>query len=327
MILSYIRLNIKTLLMFLLFTAVFGSMTYVYGLPAEAVGYAFLLCLVISAVAVTADFLKFRAKHRALQQFADEVSCSISNMPASSNLIESDYCEIIRILNASKKETASRLTGQYSSLIDYYTMWAHQIKTPIAAMRLVLSDNDTDTARELRDELQKTEQYVEMVLMYLKLDAGAEDYVIRECSLDSIIKQAVKKYASQFIRKKIRLEYEPVQYTVLTDEKWLMFVIEQIVSNSLKYTRQGFIAITFEKEGVLCIRDSGIGIDAADIPRVFDKGFTGLNGRTDKKATGIGLYLCRRILTALGHDIQISSSEGKGTEVRIDLSRSDVNLE
>ena len=205
MILSYIRLNIKTLLMFLLFTAVFGSMTYVYGLPAEAVGYAFLLCLVISAVAVTADFLKFRAKHRALQQFADEVSCSISNMPASSNLIESDYCEIIRILNASKKETASRLTGQYSSLIDYYTMWAHQIKTPIAAMRLVLSDNDTDTARELRDELQKTEQYVEMVLMYLKLDAGAEDYVIRECSLDSIIKQAVKKYASQFIRKKIRL--------------------------------------------------------------------------------------------------------------------------
>ena len=327
MILSYIRLNIKTLLMFLLFTAVFGSMTYVYGLPAEAVGYAFLLCLVISAVAVTADFLKFRAKHRALQQFADEVSCSISNMPASSNLIESDYCEIIRILNASKKETASRLTGQYSSLIDYYTMWAHQIKTPIAAMRLVLSDNDTDTARELRDELQKTEQYVEMVLMYLKLDAGAEDYVIRECSLDSIIKQTVKKYASQFIRKKIRLEYEPVQYTVLTDEKWLMFVIEQIVSNSLKYTRQGFIAITFEKEGVLCIRDSGIGIDAADIPRVFDKGFTGLNGRTDKKATGIGLYLCKRILTSLGHKIRISSSAGEGTAVRIDLSRENLQIE
>ena len=108
MILSYIRLNIKTLLMFLLFTAVFGSMTYVYGLPAEAVGYAFLLCLVISAVAVTADFLKFRAKHRALQQFADEVSCSISNMPASSNLIESDYCEIIRILKKRNSLKADR---------------------------------------------------------------------------------------------------------------------------------------------------------------------------------------------------------------------------
>lgn len=327
MILSYIRLNIKTLLMFLLFTAVFGIMTYVYGLPAEAVGYALLLCLVISAVTVTADFLKFRAKHRALQQFADEVSCSISNMPASSNLIESDYCEIIRILNASKKETASRLTGQYSSLIDYYTMWAHQIKTPIAAMRLVLSDNDTDTARELRDELQKTEQYVEMVLMYLKLDAGAEDYVIRKCSLDSIIRQAVKKYASQFIRKKIRLEYEPVQYEVLTDEKWLMFVIEQIISNSLKYTRQGSIAITFEDGDILCIRDTGIGIDEADIPRVFEKGFTGLNGRTDKKATGIGLYLSKRILASLEHKIQISSAAGEGTAVQIDLSRENLQIE
>ena len=119
MILSYIRLNIKTLLMFLLFTAVFGSMTYVYGMPAEAVGYALLLCIVISAVTVIADFIKFRAKHKALLQFAEQVSFSISNMPASSNLIESDYCEIIKLLNTSKKELASKLTGQYSSLIDY----------------------------------------------------------------------------------------------------------------------------------------------------------------------------------------------------------------
>ena len=327
MILSYIRLNIKTLLLFLLFTAVFGAMAYVYGIPAEAIGYALLLCIIAALVTSGADFIKFRAKHRALLQFAEDVSCSISNMPAPSNLIESDYCEIIRILNASKKETASRLTGQYSSLIDYYTMWAHQIKTPIAAMRLVLSDNDTDTARELRDELQKTEQYVEMVLMYLKLDAGAEDYVIRECNLDSIIRQAVKKYAAQFIRKKIRLEYDPVQYTVLTDEKWLMFVIEQIVSNSLKYTRKGYITITLEEGDILCIRDTGIGSDEADIPRVFEKGFTGLNGRTDKKATGIGLYLCRRILTSLGHKIRISSSAGEGTSVRIDLSRDDIKME
>lgn len=327
MILSYIRTNIKTLLIFLLFTAVFAVMSYVCGMPGEATGYALLLCTVVSAVAVTADFLKFRAKHRALMHFAEEVSCSISNMPMPSNLIENDYCEIIKTLNASKRDLAAKLTGQYSDLLDYYTMWAHQIKTPIAAMRLVLSGSDTDTARELREELQKTEQYADMVLMYLKLDAGAEDYVIRRCSLDSIIRQSVKKYASQFIRKKIRLEYEPVEYEVLTDEKWLMFVIEQIISNSLKYTRQGSIAITLETGGILCIRDTGIGIDEADIPRVFEKGFTGLNGRTDRKATGIGLYLCRRILTSLGHEIRISSSAGKGTAVRIDLSSDDIRIE
>ncbi len=248
-------------------------------------------------------------------------------MPIPSNLIENDYCEIIKPLNTSKKELATKLTGQYSDLLDYYTMWAHQIKTPIAAMRLVLSGSDTDTARELREELQKTEQYVEMVLMYLKLDAGAEDYVIRQCRLDSIIRQSVKKYAAQFIRKKIRLEYEPVEYKVLTDEKWLMFVIEQIISNSLKYTKQGSISITLEDGDVLCITDTGMGIDEADIPRVFEKGFTGLNGRTDRKATGIGLYLCRRILASLGHEIRISSSAGEGTAVQIDLSSDDIKFE
>lgn len=327
MFLSYIRINLKTLLIFLLFTAVFGVMSYVYGIPAEAVGYALLLCFAVSAVIAGAGFVRFRTKHKRLVQLADEVSYTISNMPTPSNLIENDYCEAIKNLSASKKQLASKLTGQYAALIDYYTMWAHQIKTPIAAMRLVLSDNDTDTAKELRDELQKTEQYVEMVLMYLKLDAGAEDYVIRECSLDSIIKQAVKKYASQFIRKKIRLEYEPVEYAVLTDEKWLQFVIEQIISNSLKYTRQGYVSITLEEGDILCISDSGIGIDEADIPRVFEKGFTGLNGRDDKKATGIGLYLCRRILVSLGHRIWINSSAGIGTQVRIDLSRQRLGIE
>lgn len=327
MFLSYIRINLKTLLIFLLFTAVFGAMSYVYGMPAEAVGYALLLCFAASAVVAGAGFVRFRTKHKRLVQLAEEVSYTISNMPVPSTLLENDYCEAIKNLSASKKQLASKLTGQYTALIDYYTMWAHQIKTPIAAMRLVLSDNDTETAKELREELQKTEQYVEMALMYLRLDAGAEDYVIRECSLDSIIKQAVKKYASQFIRKKIRLEYEPVEYAVLTDEKWLQFVIEQIVSNSLKYTRQGYVAITLEEGDILCISDSGIGIDEADIPRVFEKGFTGLNGRSDKKATGIGLYLCRRILVSLGHRIWISSSAGIGTEVRIDLSRQRLVIE
>lgn len=206
-------------------------------------------------------------------------------------------------------------------------MWAHQIKTPIAAMRLIIEGDDTDSGREIREELQKTEQYVEMALMYLKLDADAEDYVIKECSLDNIIKQAIKKYASQFIRKKIKLEYEPVCCAVITDEKWLLFVIEQIVSNSLKYTSTGYISIKLEDTAILCIKDTGIGIDASDIPRVFEKGFTGLNGRTDKKATGIGLYLCRRILSALGHKIDITSEVGRGTEVRIDLRRKTPEIE
>lgn len=327
MIFKYLRANIKMLSMFLLFVAIFGIMSYIYDMPLSAVVYAAILCFVITAIYAAAGYIGFINKHHRLKQIEAEAVYTINNLQPAGNIIENDYCNIIKAVNTSKTELALKLTSGYSDLMDYYTMWAHQIKTPIAAMRLIIEGDDTDSGREIREELQKTEQYVEMALMYLKLDADAEDYVIKECSLDNIIKQAIKKYASQFIRKKIKLEYEPVCCAVITDEKWLLFVIEQIVSNSLKYTSTGYISIKLEDTAILCIKDTGIGIDASDIPRVFEKGFTGLNGRTDKKATGIGLYLCRRILSALGHKIDITSEVGRGTEVRIDLRRKTPEIE
>lgn len=211
--------------------------------------------------------------------------------------------------------------------MEYYTIWVHQIKTPIAAMRLQLQGEDSDSSRELLEELQRIEQYVEMVLTYLRLDSGSTDYVLKKYDLDDIIRQAVRKYASQFIRKKIRLTYEPLSCEVLTDEKWLLFVIEQVLSNALKYTRSGEISITLEAPKTLCIRDTGIGIAPEDLPRIFEKGFTGYNGRNDKKASGIGLYLCRRICSRLNHEIIITSKVDVGTEVRIDLDRKVLEVE
>ena len=155
----------------------------------------------------------------------------------------------------------------------------------------------------------------------MRLDAGATDYVLKQYDLDDILRQAVRKYASQFIRKKIRLVYEPLSCKVLTDEKWFLFVIEQVLSNALKYTRSGEISITLEAPKTLCIRDTGIGIAPEDLPRIFEKGFTGYNGRSDKKASGIGLYLCRRICGRLNHEIGVVSKVDEGTEVRIDLNR------
>ena len=166
-----------------------------------------------------------------------------------------------------------------------------------------------------------------MVLGYLRLESGSSDYVIRAYDLDGIVRQAVRKFASQFISKKLRLDYEPVRTEVLTDEKWLLFVIEQVLSNALKYTRTGGIAITLEEPKTLCIRDTGIGIAPEDLPRVFEQGFTGYHGRDDKRATGIGLYLCRRILTRLGHTITIESEPGVGTTVRIGLDREPFTVE
>ena len=194
-------------------------------------------------------------------------------------------------------------------------------------MRLQLQGEDSESNRELLDELQRIEQYVEMVLTYLRLDAGATDYVLKQYDLDDILRQAVRKYASQFIRKKIRLVYEPLSCKVLTDEKWFLFVIEQVLSNALKYTRSGEISITLEAPKTLCIRDTGIGIAPEDLPRIFEKGFTGYNGRSDKKASGIGLYLCRRICGRLNHEISVTSKVDEGTEVRIDLNRKVLEVE
>ena len=177
------------------------------------------------------------------------------------------------------------------------------------------------------EQLQSVEQYVEMVLGYLRLESPSSDYVIRNYLLDDIVRQAVRKYASQFIRRKLRLEYTPLNVSVITDEKWLLFAIEQVLSNALKYTRSGSVSITLEAPKTLCIRDTGIGIAPEDLPRVFEKGYTGSNGRTDKRATGIGLYLCRRILAKLGHSITIVSTPGVGTTVRIGLEQDALEVE
>ena len=215
----------------------------------------------------------------------------------------------------------------YSEMVDYYTIWAHQIKTPIASMRLTLQNEDTALFRQLANDLFRIEQYVEMVLTFLRLNSESTDYVIREYDLDKIIRQSVKKFAGEFISRKLSLIYEPLHITVLTDEKWLSFVIEQVLSNALKYTPSGSISITMESGNKLCIRDTGIGIAAEDLPRIFEHGYTGYNGRADKKASGIGLYLCKRICARLGHGIEAESKIDEVTCIVIDLFREHLEVE
>lgn len=201
-------------------------------------------------------------------------------------------------------------------MMDYYTLWAHQIKTPLAAMQLLLTEDPPDRSA-LSAELLKTEEYVEMVLSYLRLGCDTTDFVLRRCSLDGIIRAALRKYARLFILKKITLQFHETGRTVLTDEKWLGFVVGQLLSNALKYTPEGGTIRIYGDGETLAVADTGIGIREEDLPRVFEKGFTGYNGRAEKKSTGIGLYLCRRILTKLGHELTITSRPGQGTIARL----------
>ena len=324
---AYVKENRKVVIALAVYTAVFALIFWLYRLPLGAVGYAALVCLFLLLVWFAVDYRRFAVRLRLLRRLEQEITLSTEQLPEPDGALEAQYQALVRALDADRRAQMTRSQRSYQDLVEYYTVWAHQIKTPIAAMRLLLQDADTDEQRALLEQLQSVEQYVEMVLGYLRLESPSSDYVIRNYALDDIVRQAVRKFASQFIRRKLRLEYTPLNVSVITDEKWLLFVIEQVLSNALKYTRSGSVSITLEAPKTLCIRDTGIGIAPEDLPRVFEKGYTGSNGRTDKRATGIGLYLCRRILAKLGHSITIVSTPGEGTTVRIGLEQDALEVE
>ena len=321
-VLLYIKDHKKTIVMDIVFLSIFLMVFSLYSLPLESIVYAFLLSACVGTFFIVYDFIKYYKKHMELCILQKQISTGLNRMPLANNLIEADYQNILWTLYDQSRELISKIDIKHTEMIDYYTLWAHQIKTPIAAMRLLLQSDNSEENKELLTQTFKIEQYVEMVLGYLKIDGAASDLLFQNYSLLEIVRQCVRKYAYMFIRKNIVLELKEMECMVLTDEKWLVFVIEQILSNALKYTSSGKISIYMQdnEEKVLVIEDTGIGIAEEDLPRVFEKGFTGYNGRMDKKATGIGLYLCKKILNKLSHKITIESVINVGTTVKIHLS-------
>lgn len=324
---GYIKQNIKVIFLFIVFALVFGIVFSLYDLEIEAIYYSVMLCSFIGLIYICINFINYYKKHIQLYKLQNEISISLENLPSPKTLMEEDYTNLILNLNKEYKTYISKSDIAKSDMIDYYTMWVHQIKTPISAMKLLIQTSESEISSDLSSELFKIEQYVEMVLSYIRLGSNENDFVIKEYDLDNIVRQAIRKYAPLFIRKKINLDFQPTTYKVLTDEKWLVFVIEQLLSNAIKYTNKGKISIYPLENKKLVIEDTGIGISKEDIPRIFDKGFTGYNGRTDKKATGLGLYLCKNILDKLSHKISIESEVGVKTKVILDLSMLNVNIE
>lgn len=326
-LLAYIRKRSKVGLLFSGFTLIFVIVFYLYSLPLDAFLYAFILCLYFSVPLLIYDVYKYYSRHKTLLSLMNSITVNIEDLPIASDLLEQDYHTLLTLLFEDKAKITSNADDNQTEMIDYYTLWAHQIKTPISAMRLLLQTEESPQNSELSSELFKINQYVEMALGYLRIESISSDLVLSQYYLSNVVKQAIRKYATIFIGKKITLDLKEMDCLVLTDGKWLVFVIEQILSNALKYTNTGTISIYTEAEKTLVIKDSGIGIASEDLPRVFEKGFTGFNGRMDKKSTGIGLYLCKRILDKLSHKITITSQIDLGTVVRIDLSSVKILIE
>ena len=320
---SYLKKNIKVYILFIVFIAIFFIMFYLYNLPLEALIYTGSFCFLAALIASFSDYANYKESYKKLNFLEQNILNDLDALPKSLDIRIDYYHKIIEKLYEELEKLTQENRQKNTDMVDYYSMWVHQIKTPIAAMNFLLDNEEVDQ-KILQQELFKIERYVEMVLTYIRLDSISSDYVITKINLDEVVKDSVKKYATIFINKKIKLNYVSHETMVISDKKWLSFAFEQILGNSVKYSSAGG-EITIETcENKLVIEDRGIGIKEEDLPRIFEKGFTGFNGRYEKKSSGLGLYLCKKTLDKLGHHIEISSTVGKGTRVEITFPKEDT---
>ncbi|MCQ2450528.1 MAG: sensor histidine kinase [Clostridia bacterium] len=321
MLIKYLKQKYKAITAFFVFAVIFGFTFYLYGISVNTILYPLFLCIGIGAVILIIDYFVELKRYNELQKIKKTGAVLIDTLPKSASFCEETYKEIIELLEENNRIFIKQSDEKYDNMINYYTLWVHQIKSPIASMRLNIQNEDNENSKRLSYDLLRIENYVNMVLTFLRLDSKTTDFVFKNCDIDSLVKSSVKKFSAQFISKKLSFNYSDTKKQVLTDEKWLSFVVEQVISNAVKYTNKGGVTVALDENDILSISDTGIGILPSELPRIFENGFTGLNGRNDKKASGIGLYLCKRICDNLGHNIYIESKLDKGTTVYIDLSR------
>lgn len=319
---------------------------YLIGARKQDLVYAAVLDAMIIIITVLAGFLGYSSKVKALSNALERPVEEQAQLPEAADDVEMLYHRLLENQSIARSESESSAAIRQSQMRDYYSMWVHQIKTPISAMKLLLEaereelgqlicDDEqsqcllSDNMDSFEDELFRIEEYVSMALQYQRVSSTENDFVLEKVSVDGVIRDTIKKYAKIMIRRHIGMNYSGTVQEVYTDGKWLAFILEQLLSNAIKYTPQGVVTIETAEEKdrfFITIKDTGIGIKAEDLPRVFEKGYTGYNGHADKKATGIGLYLCRQMADKLGHTIRMESEIGKGTKVWIgfDLDYSDV---
>lgn len=327
-IFSFLKIRKMPIIIFTGIVVIFGILFYLYDIPFDAIIYGCELSFVWCAVCLFIDFYKYYKRHKLLHINREQFFDDAEQLPEHMDIIEYDYQELAKELYQAKQELISKNRIAKKELLDYYGMWVHQIKTPIAALDILLQNTErmlyqldekemmqkAISVSDMKMELFKIEQYVEMALNYLRVEDISSDLVFKKHELDDMVRQVIRKYAKIFISKKIKIDFKLTKACIVTDEKWFIFVLEQIISNALKYIKKGQIFI-YMKEKSLVIEDTGIGILAEDLPRIFEKGFTGYNGRENKKSTGIGLYLCKNIMDKLQWNITVDSEVGSGTKI------------
>lgn len=320
---AYIREHIKGFIIYVLIIGILLGVAklYYYEDAVSNMSYAVILITFFGAVYGIWGYIRYRKRCIMLLNAMPKGGERSFYLPDSIFFTDKLYRELITVMEEEERDLVTEYDEKKQDMTDYYTMWTHQIKTPISALRLLVQDD-----KKQQEELFKIEQYSEMALHYARLDSLSSDLVFQRQDVYEMIKYAVKKNYILFSGKHLSFHLDEFSIHAVTDEKWLTFVIEQVLSNALKYTTEGGISIygldedrkvTNGEASYIVIEDTGIGIRQEDLPRIFERGFTGYNGRLDKKSTGIGLYLCRQIMDRLSHTIQVESHIGQGTKVTL----------
>lgn len=292
-----------------------------FGVPAAASAYALTLLAAALLAVYTAGFLRFRRRRAALARAMSDVRECRAILPEPRDDIDAAYQALLREATEAWTRSLAQAEARYTERLADFTLWAHQVKTPLAAMRLMLGEEDGAQANALRAQLDSVERYVAQAMAYLRLDAPGTDYVLAPCALAPLVRASLRRFAPQFILKKLRLAAGPLDAQAVTDEKWLSFALEQLLMNAVQYTPQGGeVRVGVAPGPVLYVEDSGPGIDAQTLPRIFERGFTGETGHGAGRSSGLGLYLCKRAMDALGHPMRCLSAPGKGTRMEIDLA-------
>lgn len=337
---QFLKIKRKTILLYFATVLLFlitGSLYHVENLGKLL--YAALLTFALWLIAGISQGLKFvrccKGLEAAARHFEESGELLLGESCRPEELMEAcgtteQLTRLLLSVNDARQRDLDSWEEKTTDRKDYYMMWTHQIKTPISALRLLLEKNsDGRDSFLMREELFKIEQYVEMVLTFQRLDSMASDLVLQEYELTSMLRQSVRKYSVLFINKGLSVEVPDRETKVLTDEKWFTFCLEQLLSNSIKYTQDGgirFLIEDGERSVRLTVADTGIGIRSEDLPRIFERGFTGYNGRLDKKSTGIGLYLCKQVFDRLGIAIRAESEIGSGTRMILTLPKPYKNV-
>ncbi len=307
--------NKVALIMFCLISLINGAVFFLYDITNEALIYSEMLFIFLLLCLLLIDFVREYRKAKIREEdLRNALNVGFKRVDHE-NLADRDYAAIIEELLKEIRNLEASFSTMQQDDQDYYTSWVHQIKTPIAVMKLSLAE-DTMENRALLSELFRIEQYVEMVLDYGRLRSTSNDLLIKEYELDPIIRENLRKHAGQFVLKKLKLNYDGTDAVVVSDRKWLSFIVDQLISNAIKYTPSGEISIKAD-QSMISISDTGIGIASEDLPRIFEKGYTGVNGRLGEKSSGLGLFLTKKAADLISVTVTCKSEVSKGSTFTI----------